>query len=358
MVPESTIEPQASGPSLMSFDTPKSGEEQWYGHLPCVCESHQGCHQHNPMMTAIYRNPLLPPRSQKNVEGMTSKSTQSQSSSIACEEFPKLPEYTETRPEWSPVFTVRLPFDCQSVRTLTPSHPNMPHHLAFYHLHCIRRQLGPNVRKAFITELSCKGVFNHNELVYAWSSEVYFDRTTFLQKQEVNCVMRQGSRPQEITLTSCPHHDLRIEEPIFKNMDGFTDVEITHWGYDRQRRSRRRVQTFGNWSGSQGLYHGAEVCSICYADAEYTFECVNDQLYVRFVCYKDLGPGNDRNSPKWLSLFTGVGYPSRANYLNVAVRVQWLAEDLGPNKRRRACEARTVSRRASSSSWVAEGEYN
>lgn len=355
MGPESTIETEASGPSFMSFDTTKSGEEEWYGHLPCVCEFHQGCHQHNPMMTAIYRNPLLPPRSQRNVEEMTQNSTHDESSSIEHEE---LPEYTEMRPEYCPVFTVRLPFDLQSVRTLIPSHPHMPYHFAFYHLHCIRRQLGLSVRKAFITELSCKGVFSHNGLEYTWLSDVYFDKGTFLQKQKVSYVIGQDSRSQEIRLISCPHHDLRIEKPIFKNMDGFTDVEITLWEYQRQDKSRQKVQACGKWSGSQGRYHGPIVCSICYADAEYTFECVYDQLHVRFVCYKDLGPGDDRNNTKWLSLAAGVGYPRRANCMDLTDRVQLVAEDLGRKKRPKACGARTVSRRTSSSSWVTEEEYN
>ncbi|KAI1499109.1 hypothetical protein F5X99DRAFT_411431 [Biscogniauxia marginata] len=251
--------------TLSSLNTKVDREVWWYGQLPCVCHSlcvchshsvgpfHRGCHRHNPSQSPIYRNPLLPPKAQEPGcfgrifswlrDAFSPEAALGIFSSLSVVYSPETAsEHTsepfllfsdswakEHGPEPEPpsLFYTELPFDSRSFNTLVPIHPTMPYHLAFYHLDCVRRRLDPDVKVAFIPELSCSGntSFCHNGPGYAWSSEIYFDKGAFLQKQEIS--YSTDRETCSLRLTGCPHMSLTIKGPWFEDDDGFPKFMCT-----------------------------------------------------------------------------------------------------------------------------------
>ncbi|KAK3934919.1 hypothetical protein QBC46DRAFT_398640 [Diplogelasinospora grovesii] len=214
----------------------------------------------------------------------------------------------------------------------------MPYHLAFYHLDCIRRQFraGLDLAKAatFIPELSCSGTssFDQNgRHEYSWSSDVYFDKGTFLQKQEIRCVMeRGGSYPSEIRLTCCPHDTLILSSLSYGEENGFLLARM--W----VGRSSMIQVGFpwracpGWWCSKEGRHAGIIVCATCHSDAESTIELLGNQVHVRFTCYRDLGPATNRYVPRWTALLTGKGMSYRShNDYSLYARVWRTAQKLG-----------------------------
>ncbi|KAI0126104.1 hypothetical protein BJ170DRAFT_460087 [Xylariales sp. AK1849] len=232
-------------------------------------------------------------------------------------------------PEPSRRFYTKLPFDSHLVDTLAPIHPTMPYHLAFYHLDCIRRQRGHNVRVAFIPELSCGGTSNfyHNGPEYTWSSEIYFHKESFLQKQEISCMIDEKSNCRTLEFTECPHITFRIEAPRFEDNDGFAVVQtrltIPPPVYGPKRNSGPTW-----WTSKIGRFARLNGCRRCHSDHELTLELVGRQLYIRNTCYRELGAATDRSMPKWISLLTGTGIVRRPDDYTVYARVWQTAQEL------------------------------
>lgn len=327
--------------SLYSSSTKAEHDDQWYGQLPCVFHySQRGCEQHNPTQSLIYHNPQLPPKRQHlNYFTHLLSRFWNNSWDIIC---PKATSETiiepllidvdpASDPEPLPVFSTILPFDSQSVDTIAPIHPTMPYHLAFYHLECIRRQLNPDVQVAFIPELSCGGTSNfyHNGPKYIWSSEIYFQNGTFLQKQELSCVIEENSDCGTLKFTECPHITFKVRPLRFKDNEGFLIAQawLSYPSIDGR-------ETFGFkwWTSKTGRFARMSMCASCHSDHEQTLELVGRQLQIRNTCYRDLGPATDRSIPRWVSLLTGDGIRHRVRNFESYARVWQTAQQLGrPN---------------------------
>lgn len=327
--------------SVCSLKTLVGQVDRWYGQLPCVCHnSLRGCHQHNPTQSLIYHNPRLPPKEQ--VFSCLTRALSSfwqntwvnlrpkETSAITCE--PLLIDVVSAKaPDPSPLFCTELPFDSQSVDTLTPIHPTMPYHLAFYHLECIRRRLDPDVKMAFIPELSCGGTssFYHDGPRYTWSSEIYFDNGTFLQKQELSWILNENTNCGTLELAQCSHINLKIRAPWFKDVDGFL---IAHAWLSFQP-NHFEIWGFKRWTSKMGRFARISQCMLCHSDHEQTLELVGRQLHIRNTCYRDLGPATDRSIPRWITLLTGDRIrPTKRPWFGMYTRVWQTAQQLGrPN---------------------------
>ncbi|KAI0155770.1 hypothetical protein BJ166DRAFT_341624 [Pestalotiopsis sp. NC0098] len=289
--------------SIHSSITKVGENNEWCGHPPCVCyNSSLGCYEHNSSRLPTYRNALLPPKKQDH------KPSLGIFDSIRSRfQGPKIPEDVpgSTKSDAKPqsLFFSSLPFDLSSVDTLTPMHPSIPYHLAFYHLDCIRRQLDPGVSIAFIPELSCNGFdsLHKNGPRFAWSSEIYFHDGTFLQKQELCCVIERDSNAADFRLRQCPHAYFKVGQPTFDDEDG--------WLVARSRiefpRPRGTDYVYTEWKSKEGRFDRIRSCTKCHSDHEQILEVVGRRLHVRNTCYRDLGSGTDRSQPKWISLLTG-----------------------------------------------------
>lgn len=327
--------------NLSSLITKAEHCYQWFGQPPCVCYySQQGCHQHNPTQSLIFRNTCLPPKQQQPnffsriLSSFWNDSWQTASSKetpkTRCE--PLLVDVVSSKePEPLPLFSTELPFDSQSVDTLQPLHPTMPYHLAFYHLDCIRRQLDPGIKVAFIPELSCGGIsrFYENSPEYTWSSEIYFDNGTFLQKQELSCVIDRGSDCRTLKFTACHHITFEIMALWFKYNDTFITA---HSLLSFPRIDDEEIFGYKWWTSKMGRFTRMSVCGKCHSDTESTLELVGHQLHIRYTCYRDLGPATDRSIPKWRCLLTGEGVTNRFRTFDLYARVWQTAQQLGrPN---------------------------
>lgn len=317
--------------SLSSYKTEQ--DEKWCGQLPCVSyNSHKGCHQHNSTRLPIYRNPLLSPK--EHALNYFTRFLKSFWLNLLNKSWPygELKAVSVEDPEPTPPFYTDLPLDCQSIDTLAPMHPTMPYHLAFYHLHCIREQLDPSVKIAFIPELSCGGIsqFSPNGPKYKWSSEIYFENGTFLQKQEIDYLINEDSYCPSLRFTGCPHINFRILAPRFKEVDGFlvarTLLLFTPIG-------GREVFGIKWWTSKLGRFARMNPCAICLSDHEYILEVIGRQLRIRITYYRDLGNATERSLPKWVGLLTGEGLVVR-HYVtfDLYARVWKAAQQLGrPN---------------------------
>ena len=211
--------------------------------------------------------------------------------------------------DWNDPKAEKFPLvDLQSAPTLDPIHANMAYHLSINHLACIRGRLSPDTNRAFIPELSIADrCTSENGMNYSWSSEIYFDKGSFLQKQEMDCYQTRGDENQPQTFTPCPHQSLTISTPRFAIKDGKVEVSA----YITNRPPRCTLHESEQWSNFHGQYAQVVGCTICYSDAECILELHDRSLHIRYTCYKDLGPGTHSRHSKWLALLTGLGSPER-----------------------------------------------
>lgn len=174
---------------------------------------------------------------------------------------------TISYPKPEPPFYPEIPFDLHSVDAIAPIHPTMPYHLAHYHLNCAYQQPDTNIQPAFIPELSCSGIarFSNNGPEYSWSSEIYFYYGTFLENQEIDCLIDKGSNYGSIKFTECPHITLDISAPWFQYVDGFL-VARTLLRFPRNF----RTETFAVkwWNSKMGRFTRVSSCMNCHSDHE------------------------------------------------------------------------------------------
>lgn len=308
--------------------TDKIAEEEgrpWIGQPPCVSRlSPLGCLEHNPQRWPVHRDPRLPPTEPRpNPLRRALKSLRSRPRDVSkvSADVPEVKQLT-----FPPNFCSRLPFDAKSYDTLTPLHPTMPYHLAFYHLDCVRRELFPDPGSreiAFVSQLSCSGTalfyggmssMNRDSPEYKWSSEVYFDKGTFLQKQEISCLVGESKRSpsylRNLEFTACPHHKFRVN---------FLRAKVKRNGFfvaDGVVCSNRRLGSQQDWdSRRDGPHIRAVVCTSCDTDHEQLLAVRGKQLFIRVTTYKLLGTGRDQGGPEWSSLLRGE--PPCAGYRNL-----------------------------------------
>ncbi|KAL7784633.1 hypothetical protein V8C37DRAFT_395495 [Trichoderma ceciliae] len=204
-----------------------------------------------------------------------------------------------------------LSFSLQSALTLAPIHSTMSYHLSLDHLDCIRRRLNPGTKKAFIPELSCKDSCTSEQgTSYRWSSEIYFRKGSFLQKQEITCFLTEGFENPAEDFTGCPHQSLTISTPEFKVNNNMLEVQAWVTNHPPRCASHTRQK----WSNCHGPYTQIVICRICHSDAECVLELRNRSFYIRYTCYRNLGLGMDPTHSKWLALLTGEGRPHRQQH--------------------------------------------
>jgi hypothetical protein len=119
----------------------------------------------------------------------------------------------------------------------------------------------------------------------------------------------------DIWLNTCPHRKFCIRTPVFGIMKGFTHarVQIVHSPQEPWRPRHRPPYSLGAddavwpkfWESHLGIYYESAPCLSCYTDADTTMEVVEDQLQVRHICYKDLGPGCELTDAKWRATLPG-----------------------------------------------------
>lgn len=333
--------------SMYSTTTLVEEDNQWCGHPPCVSFSSElGCRQHNSAQSPMYRNTLLPPDRPSNGPPESPAEKQDSKPRIArlCDAIWRSSQskpISTSGPEAATIdskpqclFYSSLPFDPVSVNTIKPIHATMPHHLAFYHLHCIRRQLNPKVSIAFIAELSCNGTarFYEHGPEYTWSSEVYFDSGIFLQKQEISYVLEPGPDIEGIDFSECPHRSFKVGKLSSFEKNGWMEAKCGlrfhpfYWVDDIRDKE---------WNSKDGRFTSMGMCLRCHSDHEKVMEVVGCQLHIRLTCYRDLGSGTDRNQDKWTAISTGqveTVWRRDLKYRKVYGRVWRTAKRLGrPN---------------------------
>ncbi|UKZ91676.1 uncharacterized protein TrAFT101_006647 [Trichoderma asperellum] len=214
--------------------------------------------------------------------------------------------------------------------TLTPIHGNMCYHLSFNHLNSIRRRCLPGVTQALIPELCCHDrIVSQSNRYYDWISEIYFDKSTFLQRQQMRCcfnLYKYKSSCKSEYFIGCPHQSLTVSASKVMYDGDMYEVQILVTNDPPQCESHPRKM----WRSSEGPFTQMVVCTICHSDAECTLEIEEDKyLTIRYTCYRDLGSGVYSREPKWLALLTGQGYPQRQEGdLSLYARVWKAALDL------------------------------
>ncbi|KAK6223990.1 hypothetical protein LQW54_000136 [Pestalotiopsis sp. IQ-011] len=309
--------------------TDKTAEEEegrpWEGQPPCVSRlSPLGCLEHNPQRWPVHRDDRLPPTEPRpNPLRRALKSLRSRAPDVSnvSADVPEVQQLT-----FPPNFCSRLPFDAKSYDTLTPLHPTMPYHLAFYHLDCVRRELFPDPDSrevAFVSQLSCSGTAQfyggtsaiyRNSPEYTWSSEVYFDKGTFLQRQEISCLVGEPKQPprflRNFEFTACPHHKFRVNHVRVrvKRSGSFVAEGMVYLN--------KHSASAAHWhSKKDGPYVRAVLCTSCDTDHEQILAVTGGQLSIRVTTYKVLGTGRDQGGPEWSSAL--YGEPPYAGYRNL-----------------------------------------
>ncbi|KAL6786312.1 hypothetical protein J3E68DRAFT_421095 [Trichoderma sp. SZMC 28012] len=192
--------------------------------------------------------------------------------------------------------------------TLTPMHYSMQYHLSMNNLNCISRRLGSETETRLIPELSFSGsATSEEETQYRWSSEIYFDKGTFLQLQEINTAFHKTDENPPEHFIGCPHQSLTVHTPEFGIRDGMCEVEA----WVTSIPSPCPSHPMQKWSNFQGPYNHITSCTICHSDTECYIQLNGGWLDVRYTCFRDLGAGLDPNDPKWHSLLTGGGITHR-----------------------------------------------
>ncbi|KAK8039337.1 hypothetical protein PG993_007748 [Apiospora rasikravindrae] len=336
------------GPMSTTSQCDDRNHGRWSGQLPCVCYSHQGCDQHNPARKLIYRNPSLFPKQPerqkrerpgffgalwanllffnafirrvewhksqhagpiKNPEDVIRPAREDVLSDTraAENEFEPLPVLPFARD--NPPFSSNLPFDTGSITTLRPIHKAIPYHLAFYHLDYARRlyKLNSNSKACFIAELSCHGTSTIDlNVPCTWSSEIYYNGGTFLQKQELAYTInsRRTIWPP-VKIRVCHHRSVQLQ--YFRAVDNHGLLAVSLF-ITFLPKGRWRGDTGGPWSSAWGgNLRNLHVCDRCHSDLEYHVEVVGSEAHVRFTCSRDLGAATDRFLPKWHILQTAAG---------------------------------------------------
>ncbi|KAL7802715.1 hypothetical protein V8C43DRAFT_312285 [Trichoderma afarasin] len=216
----------------------------------CVCVSHQGCCRRHNSLRLPNCNPLQPLRTSQALpiwwsNGMNLMQTEAGDSNVGTPSS-----------------------NMQSALTLTPIHSAISYHLSLDNLRCIRRRIRDEVEKARIQPLSDK------------------DQCTFLQKQKIICSLPKGYENSPERFTACPHQSML-------NLQSTTLFSPSN----------------ENWSNTHGPYAKITACTICHLVTEYSLMLRNRNFYIKYTCYKDLGPGTDLHHLKWLALLTGAGNP-------------------------------------------------
>lgn len=270
---------------------------------PCFCRTRQGCCcQHNSTRYPN-RNALDQPGHSRHTSsssmprtGCPSQATDANSGSETLLDDSEAEE---------------LPLDVKSALTLVPIHRVIAFHLSLDNLSCIRRRLDPNTKIAFIPELYHKDTATSDQRTgYYWSNEIYFRKGRFLQKQEISGGLSEGYENPAEHFTGCPHQSLSVATPTFTTKNGLLQVQTWVTNYPPRCPSHSRER----WSNSQGPYSQVVSCTICHSDAECVLKLEHSTLYIRYTCYRDLGPGTDPDHYKWTSLLTGEGVPYREEY--------------------------------------------
>lgn len=289
--------------------------------LPCVCEPHQGCCREHRSTCSL--NPWRPSTS-KN----TSPTRRGKHRLMSKFLSPPNPTDDESKPLLERSETKELPQDLQTTYTLIPIHPAVNCHIAFENLACVSRRLNPAAKPALMRELWCKGSTSSGGVQYYWYNEIYYQRGTFLQKQDIQCWLYNSFNCRaEQRFTGCPHQSLSVSSPRFRHREGLFEAEATITNHPPRCKSHQKGQ---RWSSRQGRYAQMIICTICHSDAECVIELKGHYLSVLYTCYRDLGAGTDPGHHKWLSLLTGEGSPNRPEYeLDLYARVWRLAYRLG-----------------------------
>lgn len=263
----------------------------------CYCSAHPGCCRKHP--STSHGNPApVTTRSMNPNEKTGTFRRDSESSTFS----------TIHKPEYW-----LMGVGNASTYTLKPIHPSLCYHLCHDNLACIRQQRGPGSmhQSAFIPELSSRqSITSDEDVVFYWSSEIYFTKGTFLQIQKVECTIHQRSnkryRPQQFT--ACPHHSLTISDPFFGSRDGFLEVQAA------VENSPPRCSNHPEgvrWSSQGPVHTQMVVCTTCHSDAECVLREQAGGLHIWYACYRDLGSGEDLDS-KWMALLRGEGSPCRS----------------------------------------------
>lgn len=269
-------------------------------HETCLCLHHQGCcRMHNSLRTPI-RGHLDQP---------------DDSSRMALEK-PANPTMKGKAPN----------IEVSSARTLLPIHHVMSYHLSLDHLNCVRHKISRGTTKAaIIPELSCaNSCASRAESYYDWLNDIYFDKGTFLQRQQMRCHISDQAKRSEY-LAGCPHQSIRIYPPKFEYKNDMLEIR-TKINNNPPRCPSHPMET---WNSSQGRYAQIVTCTICHSDSECILEVNGPSLMIEYTCYRDLGPGTSSTHAKWLALIAGEGSPHRQKHdLKVYARLWNIGQDL------------------------------
>lgn len=183
----------------------------------CVCQSHQGCcREHrstclpNPWGGPSTSETSSPPTSSSGIAGLKLRFASSSSSSKTMN--------AESRPLLEKPRAIETPSDPYTTYTLMPVHTAVACHIASENLDCVYHRLNPVPTLVSVKELCFEGSTRSQDGVrYDWHNEVYFYKGTFLQKQEIKCLLQQGNDPfTDQRFTGCPHQNLIVSSPVFK----------------------------------------------------------------------------------------------------------------------------------------------
>lgn len=201
--------------------------------------------------------------------------------------------------------------EVSSALTLLPIHKAMNYHLSLDHLNCVRDKISRSTTKAaIITELTCASYCaSQADNYYDWTNDIYFDKGTFLQRQQMRCNLSDRNKKSEY-FAGCPHQSIRIYPPKFGYKNDMLEIQ-TKINNNPPRCSSHPTES---WNSSQGRYAQIVVCTICHSDSECILEVNGPYLKIEYTCYRDLGPGTSSTHAKWLALIAGEGSPGRQKH--------------------------------------------
>jgi hypothetical protein len=213
-------------------------------------------------------------------------------------------------PPYQPLPSPTQSLAFRSANTLAPIHQHVPYHLSLDHIDCVRhqRKLGPQSRPILIPELSAEGRLHHTHFVYIyWSSEVYFDAGTFLQKEHFVYLMNPWTN-RPVYLAGCPHQSVSISWLVFGVPGAPPPLVPRYVQAQIATRPHCPLNAHQAWNSEQGCWKHVSACTVCHVDAVCQIELKTDgSLRGQYTCYRDLGRGVKAapNQPKWRPLLTG-----------------------------------------------------
>ncbi|KAI8959848.1 hypothetical protein F5Y11DRAFT_350145 [Daldinia sp. FL1419] len=304
MCDDKRYEESLSSACELTFPFEFESSRGWAGNYPCVFGPTEGCSRHNPEKRPIAYNKRVP--SDKKTSSIAIQSTGS----------PQKDKVERNRTQDSEGIWSLLHPDHSTVDPLDPVHKSFRYALAYYHIHWVQTAASPEVRRARLNALACRGIVVGNGLSRPsfryWSSPYWYKDSFYLQ-QAVRFTI-ELKRPKAVfgreftilgrsanwTFKTCPHQQQRFQLYEFRETQGLMKAGmayVTKWRNPLGSTSRK----WNKWQSLYGPDRHVSNCQSCCTDTCLEISLVKGKIVVHIWIWKDLGKGLGAFDPKWIS---------------------------------------------------------